>query len=118
MTLNFQEFQIEPIADMDRRQDARIKDSLPVFVTGHDRFGRRFSFRIVTLDIGACGLRANAPQMMRIGEELNLRIRFSRTGSTSQTAPEASAKCVVLRSELQSDGTCVFAAAFLKKRVL
>ena len=118
MTSNFQEIQVEPVIDVDRRQDARIKDSLPVFVTGRDRFGRRFSFRMVTWDIGACGLRAIAPQMMRIGEELSLRIRFARTGSTSQTAPEASAKCVVLRSESQSDGTCVFAAAFLKKRVL
>ncbi|MDR1728356.1 MAG: hypothetical protein LBT74_10620 [Acidobacteriota bacterium] len=118
MSWDTQTYEIDPILDIERRKDTRIKDALPIFVTGRDRFGRRFSFRTATWDIGARGLRAIAPQVMRVGEELTLRIRFAKTSGTTTSAPEATAQCVVLRSEARSDGACVFAASFLKKRML
>jgi len=119
MTYDNQVYYIDSMAaEAEKRKDTRIKDTLPVFVTGRDRAGRRYSFRTATWDIGTCGLRAIAPKMMRVGEELTLRIRFAKTSNATISAPEATAQCVVLRAEARPDGACVFAAAFLKKRML
>jgi len=121
MSWDAQTYEIDPIRDienLERRKDTRIKDALPIFVTGRDRLGRRFSFRTATWDVGACGLRAIAPQVMRVGEELTVRIRFAKTHGPATSAPEATAQCVVLRSEVRADGTCVFAVTFLKKSMM
>ncbi|MBN2321305.1 MAG: PilZ domain-containing protein [Acidobacteria bacterium] len=97
----------------ERRKYSRLRDPLPVVVRSINRREKPFQFNSITQDIGAGGLCAVAPRLLRLGEKINLHIRFAVPGSNPPQAPSASARAVVLRTEKRPDGTCVFAASFL-----
>ncbi|HSW39176.1 MAG TPA: PilZ domain-containing protein [Acidobacteriota bacterium] len=98
--------------DTERRLHPRITEPLPVIVRGSDSSRKRYQFDCVTRDLSAGGLCARAPRRMAPGEKINLHIRFAAAGSDVSEAPAASARAVVVRSELCADGDCMFAASF------
>lgn len=97
----------------ERRKHARLSDPLPVIVRSTNRREKSFQFHSIAQDISAGGLCAVAPEPLRLGEKINLHIRFAVPGSNPPQAPSASARAVVLRTKKRPDGTCIFAASFL-----
>ena len=103
--------------NLERRQQPRINDPLPIIVRGVNDRGEPFQFQSVVRDIGAGGLCALAPASLKIGEKLYLHVRFARTEANPAQAPKASLRGIVLRSEERPDGTCIFAVSFLRKHI-
>jgi hypothetical protein len=99
----------------ERRKHPRLCDPLPVVVRSIHGSEKTFQFNSITRDIGSDGLCAVAPMSLRLGEEIDLYIRFAVPGSNPPQAPSASARAVVLRTEEWPDGTCIFAASFLSR---
>ena len=97
----------------DRRQKLRMDDVIPVTVRGYECSGKVYRFQTVARDIGAGGLSAFSPRIMRIGERVSLRIRFARPGNSRIPAPEMPVRAMVKRVEGRPDGFCIFAAIFL-----
>ena len=96
----------------DRRRKCRMTDPVPVRVRGAGPGGKAYRFETVARDIGAGGLCALAPRVMKSGEPIFLRIRFARAGSRPAQAPEFSVQGRVVRVEEQADGFFLFAVSF------
>ena len=103
---------------IERRQKPRLHDPIPLIVQGSDENGRKYRFDTITRDVGSEGLCALAPRIMKKGETVSLRMRFSVAGSKPVQAPSVAASAVVLRVEEQPDESSLFAVSFLSRRVL
>jgi len=104
--------------DMERRNKPRISHPIPVIVRGADENGEMYRFDTIAKDVGAGGLRAMAPRIMKEGERISLRIRFALAGSKPVQAPSVAARGVVSRVEEQSDKSSLFAVSFLYRRIV
>jgi hypothetical protein len=104
----------KPDMSMERRRNPRVNEPLSVTVRGSDGRGESYQFEAVTQDICARGLRCYAPRMMAVGEKVFLHVRFALAGSHPSQAPNVSAQAVVLRVEERLDGSCIFAASFIR----
>ncbi len=97
----------------DRRRKDRLDFTLPISVHGSGGDGKVFRFETVAPNIGAGGLCAFAPRMMKIGERVSMRVCFARLGSKPVQAPEVSVRGFVVRVEERPAGFCKFAVSFL-----
>ena len=104
--------------NFERRQKPRINDPVAIVVRGSKDHGKSYQFDTITQDIGAGGLRALAPRIMEAGEKILLHIRFALAGSRPLQAPVIAARAVVMRVEERPDGSCNFAASFLRHRII
>ena len=104
--------------NIERRQKPRLNDPIPVIVQGSEENGQKYRFDTITRDIGSEGLCALAPRVMKKGETVSLRMRFSLAGSKPVQAPAVAASAVVLRVEKQPDESSLFAVSFLSRRVI
>ncbi len=102
-------------AFVDRRKKPRIDDAIPVSVRGSEPRGKSYRFDTVARDIGAGGLSAFSPRILKKGEKLLLHIRFARAGSKPARAPEILAQGLVTRVEDRPGFSCVFAVSFLPR---
>lgn len=96
-----------------RRRKDRLDFTLPISVHGSGTDGKVYRFETVAPNIGAGGLCAFAPRMMKIGERVSMRVRFARLGRKPVQAPEVSVRGFVVRVEERPAGFCKFAVAFL-----
>jgi hypothetical protein len=103
--------------EAERRRKARLYHSLPLSVRGSEASGKAYRFETITPNIGAGGLCAFAPRIMKIGERISMRVRFARIGSKLLQAPEISIRGQVVRVEERAAGYCLFAVSFLLRRV-
>ncbi len=94
------------------RQKPRINDPLPVIVRSSKGQGKTCQFNAVTRNIGAGGLCAVAPRIIKKDERVSLFVRFALAGTSPPQAPSLAARADVLRVEEQRDGSCVFAVSF------
>ena len=101
---------------VDRRKNPRMDNAVPISVRGSESGGKTFRFETIARNIGAGGLCAFSPRMMKTGEKLSLRIRFAHAGSRPAQAPEIRVRGLVMRVEERPGSSCVFAASFLPRR--
>jgi hypothetical protein len=100
----------------ERRKTPRIKECIPLIVRAARGGNASYQFNSVVENIGAEGLFAFAPRVMKVGEKLTVFVRFALAGSNPLQAPAIAARAVVVRVEEQSGGSCNFAAAFIRHR--
>ena len=110
--------QVEDPIGLERRHKPRIYDPIPLNVRGVGADGEPYQFDTVTKNIGAGGLCALAPRIMRAGETVFFSIRFLLAGSAPSHAPKLAARATVLRAGERPDGTSQFAAAFTLRRIV
>ena len=103
----------QSIEGQERRRNPRMIDPVPVSVRGSELGGKRFRFETIARNVGAGGLCAYAPRLMRVGETVSMRIRFARLGSNPLQAPEISVRGLVVRTEARPGGLSLFAVSFL-----
>jgi hypothetical protein len=104
--------------ESDRRRYPRIYDPVPVRVRGVHAGGEQFEFDTIAKNVSAGGICAPTPHLLNVGEEVSLQIRFSRAGSSPSQAPTVSARGRILRSEQLLNGSVLFAAAFIRRRIV
>jgi hypothetical protein len=93
-----------------------MDDAMPVSVRGSESCGKPYRFETFARNIGAGGLCAFSPRMMKTGEKLTLRIRFAQAGSKPVRAPEILVRGMVVRVEERPGSSCVFAVSFFSRR--
>jgi hypothetical protein len=101
-------------ADLERRKKPRIYDPITVSIRGSEEDGSFYRFETIAENIGAGGLCARAPRIMRKGESLSVRIRFALAGSNPAQAPVEVVQATVIRVERdrKTASGCTFAASF------
>jgi hypothetical protein len=104
--------------EAERRQKARLYHSLPLTVRGSEAPGKAYRFEAIAPNIGAGGLCAFAPRIMKIGERISMRVRFARIGVKQLQAPEVSIRGRVVRVEERAAGYCLFAVSFVLRRIV
>ena len=105
-------------AKQERRRHSRMNDSVSIIVRGSAGPGKTYQFNTRTRDIGAGGLSAFAPRIMETGEKITLFVRFALSEGNLAQAPSIAARAIVVRVETQHDGSCIFAAYFLRHRFI
>jgi hypothetical protein len=93
----------------ERRKKPRLHHHIPIKIRTRERGGERIDFDARINDFSAGGFSAQAEKGCRPGQKLFLVIRISSSGKDWETSTIA-AKGVVLRSEINEDGSCVFAS--------
>ncbi len=106
---------VTPTLIVERREKPRMDDAIPVSVRGFESRGKPYRFETVARDIGAGGLCAFSPRILKSGEKLLLHIRFARAGSRPAQVPEILVRGMVTRVEERPGHCCVFAVSFLPR---
>jgi hypothetical protein len=71
---------------IERRRKARIRDPFPTNAWGVDVRGRAFELEAGLENMSSSGLYLRMPRRMKLGDDLNLRIRFSNGIEAGATA--------------------------------
>ena len=102
----------------ERRIKSRLQGPFPVTVRGVGVGGEAFEIEAVLDDLSAGGLHIRLKQSVSLGEVIFLVARLTHAQLPEVCVPRVALRSLVLRSELQLDGSFGVAAAILHHRFL
>ena len=102
----------------ERRIKLRLQGPFPAIVRGVGADGERFETETVLDDLSAGGLHLRLKQPISRGMPLFLVTRLSHVKAPEACVPRVAMRVMVLRSELQLDGSFGVAGAILQHRFL
>jgi c-di-GMP-binding flagellar brake protein YcgR len=105
-------------AMIERRRTLRLYEPISLAVKGERGMCDRPEFETIVRDISGGGLCAIAPRILSAGDRLSFVIRFARAGTRPFLAPTITTRGVVRRVQNLSDGTFLFAATFIMRRIM
>ena len=102
----------------ERRSKSRLRGPFPVIVRGVDAGGETFEVEAQLDDLSAVGLHIRLKQPVSLGAVIFLVTRLTHGQLPQVCVPRVALRSLVLRSEMQFDGTFGVAAAILHHRFL
>ena len=102
----------------ERRIKLRLQGPFPTIVRGVGVSGETFEAETVLDDISAGGLHLRLKQPVSLGMVIFLVARLTHTSVPEVCVPRVALRVMVLRSELQLDGSFGVAGAILQHRFL
>lgn len=102
----------------ERRRGPRISFPFPARVRGTDASGKPFRLDTLIENLSAEGLYLKMNRGIMSGTELTIAIRLSAASVELMNSTSVATRGVVLRTELQPDGTCGVAVRFTRHRLL
>jgi hypothetical protein len=101
----------------DRRVKPRIICDYPAIIEGYDVDGAKYNDHAKLANLSASGLFMLANRRVKNGTKLSVTVLLSNTFSEID-APKLSTNGIVVRTELQNNGTCGIAVKFTNYRFL
>ncbi|MFN7945812.1 MAG: PilZ domain-containing protein [Blastocatellia bacterium] len=102
----------------ERRRGPRISFPFPARVRGVDASGSPFKLDTLIENLSAEGLYLKMNRGIMSGTELAIAIRLSAASVGLENSTSVATRGIVLRTELQPDGTCGVAVRFTRHRLL
>ena len=102
----------------ERRAKTRIGGPFPTIARGLDVRGEPFETEATLDDLSAGGLRLRLSRTVSVGAIIFLVTRLTRQHLPEACVPRVALRGLVLRSELQADGSSGVAVAILRHRFL
>jgi hypothetical protein len=102
----------------ERRRGPRISFPFPARVRGTDTSGKPFRLDTLIENLSAEGLYLKMNWGIMSGTELTIAIRLSAASVELMNSTSVAIRGIVLRTELQPDGTCGVAVKFTRHRLL
>jgi hypothetical protein len=101
----------------ERRIKPRVICDYPVIIEGYDRNGKKFNEDAQLANLSASGLYMKAHRNIEYGSPLSVTVLLTSTLADKDT-PKLATNGTVVRTDLQTDGTCGIAIKFTRYRFL
>ena len=109
---------LESLPDVERRRNPRIYEPFPATVRGVDTNGKSFETSTVLDNLSASGLYLRLAQSVKEHTELLIVTRLATAPTAEAPGALVALHGVVLRAELQPDGSCGVAVLIKQHRFL